>query len=284
MTKNKLIEVMLQMFFANPSLVCSKQPPLQERNNSIDMGQRILGGILGSQDNPCETHFLKRIVSSPTVGFYDGSRVHIFDRKGNQARSRKIDNLLDPNASKSSPCFFDLYRYGNPGLLQTLSTGNLRFCASYKSIVNLNSPGELLSSGANHCSSQFMKPGPSSLCAFQTQNSLQACGADSGFLCTNPPHGPKPHQQWFPGTMHDGSRSQRSLMMTGGTFHEPSFVEPSVTMVTNRTTESSWPPLRKKIFSASFITMKSFFKLHQILREIWTTGILHVPILQMSST
>ena len=256
------------MFLANPSLVRSKQPPLQKRNNPIDMGQWILGRIFGSQDNPCETHFLKGIVSSPSIGFYDRSRLHIEDSKGNQTRSRKIDNLLDPNASKSSPCFFDLYRYGNSGLLQTLSTGNLRFCAPYKSIVNLNSPGELLSASANHCSSKFMKPDPGSLCTFQTQKTFQAGGADSGFLGANPPHGAKPHQQRFPGAMHDGSCSQRSLMVTVRTFHEPSLVEPSVIMATLRTTESLRPSLRKEIFSASIFTMKSFCKLHQIFGKI----------------
>jgi hypothetical protein len=118
-----------------------------------------------------------------------------------------------------------------------------------------------------------MEPSPGSLCAFQAQDTLQACGADSGFLGAYPPHGAKPHKQRFSGAMHDGSRSQRSLLVTVGTFHEPSFVEPSVTVATLRTTKSLRPSLRKEIFSASFFTMKSFFKLHQILGEIWSIGI-----------
>jgi hypothetical protein len=264
---------MLKMFFANPSLVGPKQPPFQERNNPIDMGQRIFGRVFGSQDNTCETHFFKRIVSSPTISFYDRSRLHIIDGKGNQARSGEIDNPLYPDTSKPSSGFFDLNCNGNPGLFQTLSPCNLRLFATYKSVVNLNSTGELLSSSSNHCSSQFMEPRPGSLCAFQAQDTLQACGADSGFLGAYPPHGAKPHKQRFSGAMHDSSRSQRSLLVTVGTFHEPSFVKPSVTVATSRTTKSLRPSLRKEIFSTSFFTMKSFFKLHQILGEIWTLAI-----------
>jgi len=115
---------MLKMFFANPSLVGPKQPPLQERNNPIDMGQRVFGGVLGSQDNPCDTHFFKRVVSSPTIGFYDRSRLHIINGKGNQARNREIDNPLYPDTSKPSPGFFDLHGRGNTGLFQTLSPCN----------------------------------------------------------------------------------------------------------------------------------------------------------------
>jgi hypothetical protein len=273
MAKHKFIEVMLQMFFANPSLVSPKQPPLQEGNNPIDMGKRVFGGVLNPQGNPLETHFFKWVISSPSIGFYYRSRLYIFYGKGNQTRSGEIDNPLYPNSSKPSPGFFDLHGHGNAGLFQTLSPHNLGLCAAYKSVVNLNSTRELLSSGSNHCSSQFMEPGPSSLRAFQAQDTLQACGADSWFLGAYPPHGAKPHKQRFSGAMHDGSSSQRSLMMTVGTFHEPSLVKPSVTVAALRTTKPLRPSLRKKILSASFFTMKSFFKLHQILGEIWSIGI-----------
>jgi len=68
MAKNKFIQIMLQMFLTDPTLMRSQQPSLQKCDNPVYMGQRVLRGTVDSTNNPLESPPLQLAVDILDTG------------------------------------------------------------------------------------------------------------------------------------------------------------------------------------------------------------------------
>ncbi len=77
--------------------------------------------------------------------------------------------------------------------------------------INFNRTIQLVPSGLNHPTAQFVKPLPCSIVAPKTKNSLQPKCAGSMLLTGNEPHGEKPSAKWFVSLVKQCSCRNRSL-------------------------------------------------------------------------
>jgi hypothetical protein len=277
MTKDEFIKIMLQMLRGHPALMRAKQASFQKTHDPIYMWQRAFRGIVDLLNNPLESHLFNGIVSFLSICLNDRPFIYGLSNKRNQTRCRKIRDMLDTNSPQPMAPFFDFNRDHNTGLLETLPSLHCRLIASNKSIVHLNLARQSLSARTDHRSAEFVKPNPSRLDTLQTHDSLQTCSAHASLLSAYSPHGSKPHPKRIPGTLHDGTCSQRSLMMTVRALYQIPLISPSTVVSATGTTKTVWPALNQKILSASFLGTESSFEFHQALWKIRDGYCLCIP-------
>ena len=284
MAKDEFIKIMLQMLRGDPALMRAKQPSFQKTHDPIYMGQRVFRGTVDFLNNPLEPHLFNGIVSFPSICLNDRPFIYGLGNKRNQTRCRKIRDMLDTNSPQPMTPFFDFNRDHNTGLLETLPSFHCRLFPSNKSIVHLNLARQPLSARPDHRPAEFVKPNPSRLGTLQTHDPLQTCSAHAGLLSAYPPHGSKPHPKRFPGTLHDGACSQRSLMVTVRTLYQIPLISPSTVVSATGATKTVWPALNPKILSASFLGTESSFEFHQVLWKIRDGTVLHPSFLSGTTT
>src|SRR5215469_8068683 len=113
-----------------------------------------------------------------------------------------------------------------------------------------------------------MQQRPGRLVAPQTQNTLQAHGADAVLLAGHPPHGTKPQGQRQAAVLKYRPGGDRDLVVTTGTTHETVAFRPALRLATARAAKTVRPTKSKEVLPAGRLRRKARLQLPQVSRII----------------
>jgi len=272
-TKRKFVQVVINMFRTDCSLMGTQDPALQQGDNTMYKRQKI---VFRSSRSPCYPDFMSiamcfnTVVSLPAVSDNGAAGLNSLNDEGPKTQRRGIRNPKHPNPSNGFSIFFG--SNDNQCFLKGLSTSNAFFKSSQIGFIDLNTASQSFPARSNHGSPDFMKPSPCSFITAKPKNTLQTKGACAIFLGNDPPDCPEPDYQWLPCTFKYGTRYDRHLTTTGRTLKEHTPNGPRSFSSTDRAPEIFRPAQLKQIFSAFLFRGKSLFKLSKC-----TGVIFHAP-------
>ncbi len=207
-------------------------------------------------------------IAVPSISPNFRSPLHTIQHEFVKAHHRYIWNDRHTYSTCTTPSNFCCYSYDRLSLSAT--TADFRPTASNVSFINFNSSGQLVSSGAYHRTTQFMKPNPCSIVTAKTEDPLQPKSTGSMFLTRHKPHGKKPCPKWFVSSMKQRSRSNGCLTFTVSAQKQTTPHQRRLLCIApaTRTTETFRPSKFRNIVKASIFAAKPLIKLLERSRII----------------
>jgi len=193
-----LIQIISQMFLRDRPLMCTQQPPFDQRDNKMYMRQqfrRILFTLGNVMDTMRIVFFFQRDVTKPPISNNHAFGRDIFLYERDQAIGRSIRNYLKTYSTKFLFLHFNANDYQS--LRFGFSSPYILFNATYEGFVYLNSALKPISTRANHCASKLMQPSPCGLIPPKSHGMLQFFCTRSGLLRHHPPHNVEPQTKRF---------------------------------------------------------------------------------------
>ena len=247
-------------------------------------------GIGGRFDrNAQKARLAQAGISRPVVGKYSASGLYILTDEGQEGCRRGIRHMHDADPSKWLFLLMDGMKFSKfhgdnyNGLLKRLPPSHVRFLTSDKRLIDLDSPSESVPIGANHCTAQFMQPGPCRFVAANSQKSLHSLRASSGFLRANPPHRPKPVPQGLARPMEDRSRGRRDMLAAIRADQQPTTIGPGLASSAPRTPETFGPSYATEKLVTGLFRRKPGVELGKCFREVFEERI-HAGTLPIGGT
>lgn len=152
---------------------------------------------------------IQAIVSAPTISPNFRTNLNVVQDEAMKTFCRNIRHYSHTYSAR--PFSPDFGGYHNNHLSFSTTPSDLCSNTTYIDFINFDRPLQLVPSGTNHPSTQFVKPLPRSVVAPKAENSLQAKSAGSMLLTRNEPHGEKPSTKWFVSLVKQCPGGNRSL-------------------------------------------------------------------------
>jgi len=214
------------------------------------------------------THGLYTVIPRPAIRSKLGSSLHVIPDESPKAWCRQVRNFCHTNSTRASATHFR--RYCNDGFPFSAPASGICPNSPDVCFVNFNLSGQLIPSGANHCTTQFMKPSPRSIITAKTKCSFQSESTGSMLLTRHKPHSKKPRPKGFVTPMKQSSRSDGRLPFAfpakeKATPHQGWLVRFFSTTGAN---EASRPSKLRNIFKTSIFVAKPFVKILECSRII----------------
>ena len=187
-------------------------------------------------------------VTFPAISMYNATRFYRLLDESFQTVRRGVSDASHPYSSSAFPIF--LCRNNYQSLFLRPSSPETFLRGTNVSLVNLDSASQSVSSRADHCTPQFVQPGPSGFVAPQTENSLHCESTGSGLQRGYPPDHPEPHRQRFACTVKNSSSRHGTLVGTTSALNQCPTHTPSFGMSTSRTQVTIGPAQLEKVVQA----------------------------------
>jgi len=196
----------------------------------------------------------------PAIGMYNTAGLNrFFDERLQTARGR-VSNSRHPYSSGAFSIFLGCNHYQH--LFLRLPSPQPLFRGSHVSLVNLDSDRQLVTSGADHGTPQFVEPPPRGQVR-DAQNPLHAQGAGPVLLVRHMPHRAKPQRQRKTTMLKDRSNGHRRLSSTSLAQQQSTAHPPCLCATASRTLESVRPSQLLQIKPACLFGRKLTLKFHQ---------------------
>jgi len=168
------------------------------------------------------------------------------------------------HSNSTDPFTVLLGRNSDQRLAHRSATGSSsRFCGTPVSFIHLHYATEMLSAGAHHCLSQFVKNQPGRLVTAKSENSLETKSAHTILLTGHVPHRPKPNRQLEMGALEYVSRKNRNLHPTATAVQKPIRHWAGVFAPAARAPETIRPTKSGKILATCGFVRKTLLKFGQ---------------------
>ncbi len=267
----KLVQVILKMTMIHGTLMGSHQPPLEQRNNSMNSRHQFTGRFLVSAeeaDSMDVTFSSQRIIPRPGICVHHTARIYGFLNKWYEVLRGGIRYHTHPDPANASLML--LSSNDNQRLALYLASSTTLLGRAPVGFINFYSAEKPIPVRPDHCTSNFVKPCPCPCCLVttQTKDALQSRRAGAGFLVGNPPHCPKPLSQRCPRVLEDGPGWYRRLETASGTLQKDLPNRPSLLASAMRASKAFRPMQTLMVIPAGFIRNESCFKFRQGSRVI----------------
>jgi hypothetical protein len=248
----------------------SHQPPLQERDDSVHVGQEIALALPTSRedrDRVFVPHRFEPVVPCPPVGSYPAASFHRIMDEGAQTGSRSVANPSQPNPSDS---LLDLFRrHGD----QRLPAGRRPartplFQTSQIGFVHFHQALQAFPTRTNHGPPEFVQPRPRRPVTPQAQDPLDSQRTGTIFLAGHVPHGSKPQRQRKTAVLKDRPGRDRGLAPTSAAQPEPPAHHPSFLASAAGAYEAVRPAKSTQIRATSLVRAEACFEVHQGVRVV----------------
>lgn len=264
-----LIQIISQVFLRDCPLMCTHQPPFDQRDDKMDMRQQLRGIIfaLGNiLDNMLIVFFFQRGVTEPPISNNNAIGRDIFLYERDQALGRSVRNYPETYSTKF--LFLNLNGNNHQSLRFGFSPLGIFLNATYKGFVHLNSLLKPISTRANHCTPKLIQPSPCGLIPPKSHCMLQILCTGSSLLRHHPPHNVEPQTKWFTRPLKNCSGSDRGLMSTFGTDQKRTFGFPRPIAMAARTYKTLGPTQTQYIIVIILLCCESCYELFKIFRVI----------------
>ncbi len=285
-----LIQIISQVFLGDCSLMGTHQPPFDQRDDKMYMGQQ-LGGIffaLGNiLDNMLIIFFFQRDVTEPPICNNTAVGHNLFRYERDQAIGRSVRNY--PESYSAKFLFLNFNGNNHQSLRFRFTPPNIFLHATDKGFVDLNRALKPISTRANHCTPKFMQPSPCGLIPPKPHGMLQILCTGSGLLRHHPPHHVESQAKWFARPFKNCTSSDRGLMPTFGTDQKRTFAFPRPIAMATRAYKTLGPTQTHYIIITILLCCEFCYKLFKIFWIILKlhnlpsiskcmAGILHVVV------
>ena len=253
------------------SLMCTQQPPFQQRHHLMHPGKEVLAFRLKALHMP-----VVRVAAEPHVGVqsicsHDATRLNHVSDEAVQAGFGQIGNASQTNTADPFPVFFsgdDDY-----GLVLSQPSDNARFLTAPVGFVHLNCTTQPITTGSHHSSTKFVQPCPRRHIAPQTKHLLQTYGTRSVLLTGNMPDCPKPHPQRLSCVLKNGPCSHRSLIAASSTDQSSPRARPASRAAASWTNKAFGPSKLEQIIPTGVFGRKPILKFKDCSWVIFHTRI-----------
>ena len=283
-----LIQILSQIFWRDRSLMCTGQPPFDQRNDEMNMGQQLGSFFFASRNIPHDMvifFFLQRGVTKPPVGNNNAVGPDVFLYERDQTVGGRVRDY--PESYPAKFFFLNFNGYDHQGFRFGFSSFGIRLRAAYKGFVHLNSALKPIPTGTNHCVPKLTQPDPGGFVPAESHGMLQILRACSGLLRHHPPHNVEPQAKRFTRSMKNCSGGDRGLMPALGTDQKRTSGLPELIATAARTYKTSGPTQTENIIATILFCSESCYELFKIFRIIFKyhnlpsisqcmIGILHV--------
>jgi len=260
-SKRIFVQIVVQVGCTWSPLMCSLQPPLQQRSHPIHQRQQVLPDVSGLTGNEVLVALGgQSSITTPAISANYTTRLHTLLYSRYQTRRRRI--RYPSKADTPNVVVFIFNCNKNQRLTSCAATSFPRPFASNKSFVYLHSTRQTITARAYHGSAKLMKPYPYRFVSLEPQNSLESYGTNTVFLADYVPHCPEPQLQRFPRILKYSSCSHRGFVSTAHAVEQFSFGQPSLMMVATRTSKTIGPSQFEYILPAGLLGGKPLLKFH----------------------
>jgi len=238
---------------------------MNPRHNNVSRISAI-GDIYHSMFVP---HHLYTVIPRPAIRSKNGSSLHIIFDESPKTWRRQVGNLCHTNSTRATTTHFR--SYCNDRLPFSTPATDLRPNPPDVCFVNFNLSGQLIPSGAHHCTAQFVKPIPGSIIAAKTKDPLQSKSTGSMFLTRDKPHGKEPSPKRFVTPMKQSSSGDGRLAFAFPTEEKTTPHQEWLISFfpTTGTSEAFRPSKFRDILKASVFAGKPFIKILKCFRIIY---------------
>ena len=252
------------MFMANSALMRTQEPPFEQSSYPVAGGQQIVTHLtFFSHSLMNVAQAIQAVVPYPSIGANLASRFHGLINGILQAFCRGIWNLSKPNPSDSRT--IQLSRNYNQRLSCCSTTPFSSLFASDVRFIDFHNAPKPVPSRPDHRSAEFVQPCPRGTIAAETEDALQPQRIRPIFLTRNMPDCSEPKIQRLLRVLKDGSRCNRCLEPTGGTFVQTPTSRPRFLLSAARTLKAIGPAKLEQILAACFFSPEPLLKLQQCL-------------------
>jgi len=272
--KRILIEIVVQMFRLDSTLVGAQKPPLEEGNDKMARRQRIISDISHfANDLVPISSFRHLIVAIPAIRPNLGSKHNIRFDTWQKTISRGILYSTKANSAHGLLLSFTLIFHRNyyQSLVLGTSASFAGPFATYIRLVDFHSSGQTITPRPYHCPTDTVQPFPGSVITPKPQNPLKTQGICSILLARNVPHRSKPKNQWFPSPMEDTSCGNRRLMTATGAVIQIPVCCPRFPALASRAHKPFRPSQVEQILPTCHLRRKSFLKFQHVSRIVFHT-------------
>jgi len=228
---------------------------------------------------------IQAIISAPTISPNLGTNLNVVQDESMKAFRRNIRHHCHTYSAR--PFSPDFGGYSNNRLSFSPTPSDLRSNSTNIGFINFDRPLQLVPSGSNHPSTQFVQPHPCSVVAPEAKNSLQAKSAGSMLLTGNEPHGEEPSPKWFVSLVEQCSCGNKSFTFALSAQEKASFHQRWILRCypAGRAPETFRPSKFSDILEAVIFAAKPVIKFLKRSRVVspgnWMNRCVHVPILQV---
>lgn len=212
-TESEFVEVVVEMSVTDGPLMRSQEPAFEKSNYAMDPGQQIGATLLSGRDLVGVAGLFQAGISSPAVSVHDATDLDCIMDELPQTGIGSVFDALHPDPPYAGPIFLS----GDHDQGSTLPcTAPPRLCRwpPQISLVHFDPTRQPIPSRTNHCTTQFVKPGPRRLIAAKPEDSLQTQSAGPVLLAAYPPHSSKPDAQRGSSVLEDRARGYGGLVTT----------------------------------------------------------------------
>ena len=225
--------------------------------------------------------FTQSIISIPVICTNCRARLNAVFYSIVETLCRSIGHMFQSYSSNTLPillCDNDYQCFTGSS-----TTSFSRFRTTNISFINFDYPRKAITPGANHSTTQLMKPTPSCSIAAQSQCSLQTQSTNALFLVRHIPYRTKPYLQWFTRILKNCTCCYRCLIFTMSAIIQAFSSFPCFLMFTPWATKPIRPSKLKQVLFTCLFRDKPFFELHKISWVVFHTHIYYMLRLLQSS-
>src|SRR3972149_6351225 len=263
--EGKFVEIVTQMFATDPPLVRAEKPSFQQRGHQMDAGKQFGGRfhMLLLDDTIVNVAVSRQSqVAIPLVGSKGTAWLHHIADEATQLVSREVADHPHPCPTDTTTILLD--RNDHQRFILRPTSNVVFFPPPNVGFIDLDQLLQAVPSGANHCTTQLVKPSPGGFIAPQPQGGLQPGGASTRFLTGHPPHGVEPHSQRLSGVLKDRPRRDRDLTTTRRAVPQAPFGGPSLVSAALGTAKPVRPAQPGQILTTGLPRGKHRVEFHQI--------------------
>ena len=261
--ESEFVEIGAEVLLGDSSVMSSQEPPLKQRRNAMNPGQRNFRSLfaLSSQNGRkvFESQLVDTSISRSPIGSNFRPRGHHAQNKGFQALCAMAGDLLKSYTTRAFPSNF----YGDDkhcfGTVKT-KTASAPLVAANNDLVNFYFARQGLTSGPNHCVSHLVEAAPGSPVAAQPQDSLQPQRADAAFLAGDPPDRSEPKSKREMAALKDGACHNRDIRPAGPAVHKSAAGFPRLVMAALGASEPTGPSETNKVISTGLFGSEPMLK------------------------
>lgn len=265
--KRELVQVVRELSLRDTSLVCSKEPALDERGHLVGPRQldvRWVGRSRLVDDDMIVPEGGNVRVSTPAVREDGGAGLHHVLHEGTEARSLHVRDPAHSNTAEPL-LVHDFHGDRDDRFALGLAAPGPAFDTSDVGFVDLNDAIQPLAAGANHRASELMEPRPRSLVALEAQDPLEPQGIRAVLLTRDLPCREKPGAQRPPRPVEDGPGQHGAASFALLAHEKAAGGTPGVTFPTaTRADEAAWPPQSLQVRQAARFIGEELVKLKAV--------------------
>src|SRR5213593_3239373 len=266
--KRELVQIVVQMFGTDGTLVGTQQPSLEQGSDAVGPGEQVISQAGGWSD-----YFVLRSqrpqssITRPVVCLNARARLDRLLHRRLQAGCRSIRDPRQANSAYLGTIGLSGNEY--QGLADGPAAPLTGARASEESLIDFDHSGQSIPARSNHRPPQLVHPVPCCPITAQAKNPLDAQGTGARLLISDVPDCFKPKSQGFVRVCEQRAHSDGEIIAALRTAVERGLHRPYLSGRAMGTTRAIRPTQTNQVLATGFLRGKPVAEFHH---RLWVVG------------